>query len=45
MFDKPPLSTWKIICRTIEIIVGIGILIFLVRLFDIGLGTFLNIKL
>ena len=45
MFEKDPPSRWKSLQNVIIIIIGIILLIIVSRIFNIGLGSFLNIKL
>jgi len=45
MFEKDPPSRWKSLENIIIIIIGIILLILLSRMFNVGLGEFLNIKL
>jgi len=45
MFEKDPPSRWKSLQNVIVIIIGIILLIFVSRIFNLGLGAFLNIKL
>jgi len=45
MFEKDPPSRWKSLQNVIIIIVGIILLIIVSRIFNLGLGAFLNIKL
>jgi len=44
MFEKDPPSRWKSLQNAIIIIVGIILLIIVSRIFNLGLGAFLNIK-
>jgi len=45
MFEKDPPSRWKSLQNVIVIIIGIILLIIVSRIFNLGLGAFLNIKL
>ena len=42
MFEKDPPSRWKSLQNIIIIIVGIGLLIYLTKLLNIGLGIAIN---
>jgi len=44
MFEKDPPSRWKSLQNVIVIIIGIILLIIVSRIFNLGLGAFLNIK-
>ena len=45
MLEKDPPSRWKSLQNVIVIIIGIILLIIVSRIFNLGLGAFLNIKL